>query len=149
MNLIHGHSSGGKRTSEYTAWVEMKGRCLNPNHKFYSHYGGRGIGVYRKWLDFSEFLKDVGNKPSRRHSIHRINNNGNYEPGNVKWVLPMEQSRNTRQNVVITYNNISQCATDWANDLGISIQVLRHRYKSNWPLNKVLQPIIGRWPKRG
>jgi hypothetical protein len=78
----HGHSSGGKRTAEYQAWKDAKSRCYNPNVRNYAEYGGRGIRMCDRWLHSSEaFLKDMGPKPSPLHSLDRIDNDGNYEPG--------------------------------------------------------------------
>lgn len=84
-------------TSEYRAWVSIKQRCTNPNNKDYENYGGRGIKMHPPWeKSFKLFLDYVGPKPSARHSIDRINNDGNYEPGNVRWASPDEQAVNKR-----------------------------------------------------
>ena len=94
-NRVHGHSSGRKRTKEYRAWEGMKDRCLNPNYHAYDRYGGRGIKVCEKWLNsFENFLDDVGLAPNIEYSIDRIDNNGNYEPGNVRWVDDWTQAHN-------------------------------------------------------
>jgi len=76
----------------------MLHRCNNPNAKEYKNYGARGITVCDRWRDFPAFLADVGERPSSGLSIDRINNDGNYEPGNVRWATPKEQSNNTRRN---------------------------------------------------
>lgn len=92
---------GQRNSSEYRSWAHMKERCLcKTNHK-YSLYGGRGIKVCKRWMKFENFLKDMGLKPSKLHSIDRINNDGNYEPSNCRWALPKEQASNTRRNVFI------------------------------------------------
>ena len=78
--------SGYSETKEYRAWKDMKTRCYNPNYIRYNCYGGRGIKVCEIWLnDFQAFLDDVGFAPSPDHSIDRIDNDGHYEPGNVRW----------------------------------------------------------------
>lgn len=94
----HGEVNGGTETPEYRAWSHIKDRCYNPNAKEYHNYGGRGIVMCDKWLkDFPSFLADVGRRPSSKHSLDRYpNNDGNYEPGNVRWATPLEQSRNRR-----------------------------------------------------
>lgn len=83
---------------EYQAWYDMKHRCLNPNNTRYANYGGRGIVVCKEWLNsFENFLEDMGPRPSRR-SLDRIDNNGNYEPGNCRWATDKQQAYNKRTN---------------------------------------------------
>ena len=84
----------------------MKGRCRNSNLPDYANYGGRGITVCDRWESFENFIADMGQRPSRLHSIERINVNGNYEPTNCKWATPIEQARNTRRNVYYEINGL-------------------------------------------
>lgn len=94
-SLVHGATSGYKKIPEYRAWINAKNRIRNPNLKDYPRYGGRGISMHPSWWnDFSQFLKDVGCRPSPLHSIDRINPDGNYEPGNVRWATAKEQANN-------------------------------------------------------
>lgn len=91
----HGYRIGGVQTPEYNSWINMKKRCLNKNNHKFPYYGGRGITIYPLWIEsFQEFLDYIGPKPSPKHSLDRINNNGNYEPGNVRWATPLEQANN-------------------------------------------------------
>ena len=97
MKQTHGEVKlvDGRRVAspEYRSWQMMKNRCLNPNAHDYAYYGGRGISIVKKWQDsFEAFLEDVGERPSPKHSIDRIDNDGNYEPNNVRWATKQNRS---------------------------------------------------------
>jgi hypothetical protein len=97
-NKKHGECSNYQVTKEYTTWISIKQRCNNKNNKNYNNYGGRGIKVCDRWLNsFENFLEDMGRKP-KGYSIERINNNGNYEPNNCKWIPINKQYENKRRN---------------------------------------------------
>lgn len=96
-STIHGHARFGRLSSEYHSWQGLKARCTNPKDEKWKHYGGRGIKVCAQWMQsFETFLADVGPKPSRRHLLDRINNNGNYEPGNCRWATASQSNLNRR-----------------------------------------------------
>lgn len=101
INIKHGESVNNKVSSEYSAWIGIKKRCLNKNCKRYKDYGGRGITVCERWLNsFNYFLEDMGRKPSPEYSLDRYpNNDGNYEPSNCRWGTDEQQSNNKRSNV--------------------------------------------------
>lgn len=95
----HGETSAirhGKVTVEYLTWKQMRSRCGNVRSADYPDYGGRGIAVCDRWQTFENFLADMGRKPTPKHSVDRIDVNGNYEPGNVRWATIDEQARNKR-----------------------------------------------------
>lgn len=88
---------GDSFTSEYSTWANMKDRCLNPNCQSFKNYGGRGITVCNRWLQYENFLADMGRKPSPAHSLDRINNDRGYSPSNCRWATQKEQTNNRRQ----------------------------------------------------
>lgn len=90
-NLKHGRAD----TPEHRAWIGMRQRSLNKNDKSYAMYGGKGVSVCKRWLNsFENFYKDMGPKPSKTHSLDRIDVNGNYEPSNCRWATAKQQMRN-------------------------------------------------------
>jgi hypothetical protein len=126
--------------SEYDSWNKAKERCTRVDGPDYPNYGGRGITFFEDWKkDFKKFLEYMGPKPSPYHSLDRWpNQNGNYEPGNLRWATPKEQARNTRRNSLITYEGQTKTLAEWAERLGVDGTVISRRIKRGWPLSKAL-----------
>lgn len=100
FRLRHGEGRNSRQSPEYRSWALMIWRCENPRADSFSYYGERGIKVCERWRkDYLAFLSDMGRKPSRRHSIDRKDNDGNYEPNNCRWATPTEQRHNRREAV--------------------------------------------------
>lgn len=116
----------------------MRQRCTNPRHPNYALWGGRGIAVCARWNEsFAAFLADVGERPSgpQRLTLERIDNNRDYEPGNVKWATYSQQGRNKRGNRIVEWNGTSRCLSDWALHLGINRATLDGRLRRGWAVD--------------
>ena len=131
---------GKSFSPEYKAWHNIKERCFNKNEKSYVNYGARGITMHPDWINsFESFYEHVGDKPSAKHSIDRIDNNGNYEPGNVRWATQKEQVNNQRRNVMFSHNGHVLNIRQWAEKTGLKYQTIYSRLtKYNWPVEKAL-----------
>jgi hypothetical protein len=136
-NLLHGQA--GRRTPTYMSWAGMFARCYNPKTQQYKNYGGRGIKVHPSFRDFQTFLEHIGERPPGT-SLDRIDVNGDYAPGNVRWATDKQQTRNKRDNRLITYKGETMCVTDWGEKLGINRKWIDYRLNAGWPIEKVLQP---------
>lgn len=118
----------------------MVQRCTNPNRPYWKDYGGRGIKVCERWHKFENFLEDMGDKPGPKHSLDRFpDNNGNYEPGNVRWATIQEQSENKTNTLYLTYNGKTQAASAWARELSIPKTTIYSRVRRGLPVCEVLQ----------
>jgi hypothetical protein len=138
----HGASrSRGRRpaTPEYGVWRSIRSRCLNQSSPAFPDYGGRGIVMCDRWReDYTAFLADMGTKPTPRHSIDRIDVNGNYEPGNCRWATSKEQMRNTRRTHFATFQGETLCLTDWAAKTGLTRECIKRRLHHGWPVELAL-----------
>lgn len=135
---------GGKRVivppdKEYCVWQGMIQRCNDQHHKSFPDYGGRGISVCPEWLNsYQTFLSDVGRRPAPGYTIERIDNNGNYEPGNVRWATRREQGSNKSNNRRLEWNGKTQAMSQWAREFGIPYDSLRARLRYGWSMEKAL-----------
>ena len=135
-SVTHGQSRarGGLGSPEYRVWAVMLSRC-KPGVR---NYGARGIKVCERWKSFENFFIDMGRRPSPRHSIDRIDNDGDYEPDNCRWATKRQQDRNRRTNHLLTLGDETCCLTEWAEIIGITPQALSDRLKSGWSIRQAL-----------
>lgn len=137
----HKRIHGGTGTVEFRIWELMRRRCSDPKHRSYKDYGGRGISVCDRWRnDFSAFLADMGLRPSPDHSIDRIKNDGNYEPGNCHWATRVEQSNNRRSSRFLTIGGKTKTLSQWERQVGLNPGVLFRRLQAGWAPERLLIP---------
>lgn len=134
VNRKHGQAL---KTKAYSSWAGALSRCNNPKNAKYYKYGGRGISVCESWHDFRNFYEDMGDCPEG-HTLHRINNDGNYEPGNCKWADAHEQSRQKTNSVFVTLGGIRMNATDAERQLGWGSDVICGRLRAGWTEERAL-----------
>jgi hypothetical protein len=116
----------------------MKRRCGDPSNKSFHRYGGRGIKVCEAWeRSFSVFLADMGYRPTEKHTLDRIDVNGDYTPENCRWATMKEQQNNRTNNTLVTFDGLTMNVKQWSEYLGISHANIQYRLKAGWPLVKV------------
>lgn len=145
----NGKTHGKIRTRIYRIWRGMKDRCTNPNNPYYKNYGGRGITVCKEWKDNFQAFYDwaIANGYADDLTIDRIENNGNYEPSNCRWVDRFEQMSNTRSNRNIEYKGKTQTLAQWARELNFPYYILDGRINNyGWSVEKAFETPI---QKRG
>lgn len=141
--MTHGYAGkavwGTIKQKTYQTWSGIIRRCANPNQTGFEHYGGRGIKVCDRWMEsFENFLTDMGEPPSKRHSIERVDVNGNYEPSNCIWAMPDVQARNKRNVRQIEFNGRTMTIADWARELGFGERMIWMRLSYGWSVERTL-----------
>ncbi len=148
-NIMYGHTrscgcavfSDRTKMKEYKLWQNMRARCNTQSATGYHRYGGRGIKVCERWLtSFDVFLGDVGLAPTSKHSLDRIDNDGIYEPGNVRWATQKEQCRNTRRNRFVMIDGKKTLLADAAKTVGLKPNTVIYRLRRGWPIEAALEP---------
>jgi hypothetical protein len=114
----HKFKHGMSKTNTYRTWAAMIHRCTQPSNRGYKRYGGRGIKVCDKWMEFSGFYEDMGDRPEGC-TIDRINNDGDYEPGNCRWATQTQQCNNKGNNVRLDYAGKNMTLVEWIRELGL------------------------------
>lgn len=132
----------------FRLWHGMLGRCERPNHSAYPIYGGRGVKVCEEWHDPWKFFADVGERPGEGYSLDRIDNDGHYEPGNVRWADRKTQMRNCRRNRRVEANGESLTIAEWAERLGADWMTIWSRLKAGWPAAEAVTRPVERRVKR-
>jgi len=136
-NIGRPKTHGQSKTPTYRSWTAMKFRCLNSNHIAYPQYGGRGITVCQRWLRFENFLADMGERPVDM-TLDRINVDGDYCAENCRWAYPKDQSRNRRNNHLLTFNGQRRTITEWSEISGIKKTTIRERLNRGWTTKQAL-----------
>jgi len=141
LNTTHGM----KKSPEWRTWASMKTSCMSKKSPAYKYYGARGISICSEWINsFEIFYTDMRKQPTQKHSIERINNNGNYTPDNCIWTTSKQQARNRRDTRWLEFNGQTRCMADWADRTGIKYPTLQARInKLGWSVEKALSKPIG------
>lgn len=137
-SITHGMTG----TLTYKTWRQIIRRCSEKAHIQYSDYGGRGITVCKRWGKFENFLADMGERPTPKHSIDRINNNGNYEPGNCRWATKKQQQNNKSNNRILYFDGKSKTMTEWAEQVEMKVGTLYKRLSMGWGIEKALKEAV-------
>jgi hypothetical protein len=133
----HRQTSRAGSTPAYRVWQGARNRCRSSGNTKYADYGGRGIQFSILWDKFEDFLADMGN-PEPGMELDRINNDGNYEPGNCRWVTRQQNLRNTRRNRNLTFQGETLCVSEWAIRIGLNRDALASRLRMGWTVEKAL-----------
>lgn len=137
-NIKHGLDG----VPEYHIWVSMRDRCYNKNHKNYERYGGRGILMSSDWLNSVQtFISDMGERPSKLHTVDRIDNSQGYSKENCRWATKREQANNTRRNIFIEKDGQKLSVSEWSRRTNLSQKVLHSRLRNRLPLEYLFIPI--------
>lgn len=166
-SITHGASRGktrtGKMSPEYTTWAAMRQRCTTPTCKKFPRYGGRGIRICDRWQDFAAFLADMGPKPSPKHTIDRMNNEGSYTcgkhdacddcrtknaPANCRWATMREQQRNRSSNTMLELDGVRRCLAEWVEITGIRLTTIQLRKRAGWSDHDTLTVVTSHGNKR-
>lgn len=132
------HRHGLTKTKVHHCWRMMKYRCLNKNSKSYKDYGGSGIIICDSWLNFENFLHDMGHPPSEDHSIDRIDGNSGYHKENCRWATKSEQALNRKTRRLITLHDATLHLEQWSRITGINKCTIRRRIARGWNVERAL-----------
>lgn len=129
---------GMRRTPEYYSWASMKNRCLCETSESYPDWGGRGVKIHKPWINsFEQFFADMGPRP-KGTTLDRIDNNGDYAPGNCRWATPKQQSNNQRSTRNFTVDGLRKTVTEWAFYLGVTRDTVNSRLKKGQTMESIV-----------
>jgi hypothetical protein len=134
----HGHARDSGSSLTYKSWQCMRARML-PSHKHFKNYAGRGISICERWSEFENFLADMGERLPGM-TLDRIDNNGNYEPGNCKWSTKKEQQRNRRDTVMLTVGGVTMSVIQWSEKTGADPAVVKYRISVGVDPERAIDP---------
>lgn len=138
----HGHARHGYESVEYSTWRSMVDRCYISTHKAYNSYGGRGIFVCDEWrYDFLKFYEDMGERPSKNHSLDRIDNDFGYSKENCRWATRKEQMRNRRNSFNIIFEGKIRSFSELCEQFNIHKETARHRLRRGWSAEKTFYTV--------
>lgn len=151
MNKKHNEARKKHNTKEYMAWTQMRARCFTKSRPDYDRYGGRGITVCERWNDYKNFLLDMGRAPSSRHSLDRVDTNGNYQPSNCRWATHKQQANNRRSSRFVTIGGVSHTLAEWAEIKRVKHRLITVRIWRGWdPVEAITTPVGPRHrPEKG
>lgn len=134
----HSHSPrNGKRARVWNIWSYAKTRCFNKNSTAYQNYGAKGITMCEEWKNsFEKFLEDMGECPSDKHSLDRIDNSQGYFPGNCRWATMKEQARNKTNNRILTFQGTTASLAEWCEKLGVPYNRISGRLSQGWDVER-------------
>jgi len=146
----HGHTRGHNLSGAFRSWSAMISRChCDCKDSNYANYGAKGITVCDRWRNsFEAFLEDMGEPPTRQHSIDRIDNNCGYSKDNCRWATPIEQAANRRTTRWITFQGETLCVREWERRLGFRPTTISRRFKCGWSIEKALTTPLMRENRR-
>jgi hypothetical protein len=133
-NYKHGQS----KTKEHVVWMAMRSRCNNPHDKNYKNYGGRGITVCKRWDSYTNFINDMGQRPSG-FSIERIDNSKGYSPENCTWASRRQQSLNKRTTVFVIYKGEKRPLVEVTSEADVSHLNVRRKLARGWSIERAIQ----------
>lgn len=139
------------KTHLYKTWIAIKNRTLCESSSHYDNYGARGIDICERWLGingFENFSKDMGNRPSNKYSIDRINVNKGYSPDNCRWATTTQQARNRRNNTILTYNGQSLTIKEWSEITHINASTISKRLEAGWNVPRIINEPVHLKKKR-